>query len=223
MDQIPVGRLAIFTYLITDPGSREAALIDPGAHPGRILQRVRQREADVRWIICTHLHPDHIGATAALKRALDGVQVAVHEAEATRMGKWSRVLLVRLLGGKMVRRAERVLRDGDRLGLGDHGLEVLHTPGHSPGSICVYTPGHLFTGDTLFVGGVGRTDLPGASAAELARSLQQRILPLPGDTRIWPGHDYGSAASSLLRDELGGNPFVRDLLTEPGGGREGDA
>jgi len=216
IDQIPVGRLAIFTYLITDPETRESAVIDPGAHPERILKKVRQRDANVRWMVCTHLHPDHIGATGSLKRALDGIQVAVHEAEAPGIGRWSRVLLVLALGGRTVRRVDRPVRDGDRLALGRHVLEILHTPGHSRGSICVYTRGHLFTGDTLFVGGVGRTDLPGACTSDLTRSLRRKILPLPPDTRIWPGHDYGQAASSLLGDERRDNPFLRGLDAESG-------
>jgi len=217
IDQIPVGRFAIFSYLITDPETREAVIIDPGAEPGKVLERVRKRDAQVRWLLCTHIHPDHIGGTAALKDALTGVQVAVHEVEAPRMRRWSRTLLVRLMGGKTVRRVDRSLKDGDRLSLGRHVLEVLHTPGHSPGSICLYTRGHLFTGDTLFVGGVGRTDLPGASTGEMAASLRGKILSLPMETRIWPGHDYGSTPSNLLGDERRDNPFVHALEHESGG------
>jgi glyoxylase-like metal-dependent hydrolase (beta-lactamase superfamily II) len=81
--------------------------------------------------------------------------------------------------------------DGQRLPLGRQEAQVLHTPGHTPGSICLYFPGHLFTGDTLFVGAAGRTDLPGGSLSQLIASLEEKIMPLPDDTRVWPGHDYG--------------------------------
>jgi len=208
VDPLLVGRFSVFSYLVTDPVSREAAIVDPGAEPIRILERIRERGARVRWMIFTHAHPDHVGAGAALQRELDGVQVAMHGEEARRMGRWWHPLLVRFLGGKSARKVDRMLEDGDRLPLGAHGLEVLHTPGHSPGSVCVYTPGHLFTGDTLFVGGVGRTDLPGGSVGDLSRSLRCKILSLPGETRIWPGHDYGRLPSRLLEEERRENPFV---------------
>lgn len=211
VDQLRVGRLAVFSYVVTDPVSREAAIVDPGAEPGRILGRVQERGARVRWMIFTHAHPDHVAAGGILESRLEGVQVALHEDEARRMRRWWHPLLIRFLGGKAVRKADRLVEDGERLPLGARVLEVLHTPGHTSGSVCLYCPGHLFTGDTLFVGGVGRTDLPGGSVGDLARSLRGRILPLPGETRIWPGHDYGPVRSSRLEEELRSNPFVKGL------------
>jgi glyoxylase-like metal-dependent hydrolase (beta-lactamase superfamily II) len=101
---------------------------------------------------------------------------------------------------------------GQRLPLGHHEALVIHTPGHSPGSICLYFPGHLFTGDTLFVSAAGRTDLPGASLEQLIQSLEQKIMPLPDDTRIWPGHDYGETATAPLGDEKRTNPFLTDFF-----------
>lgn len=216
VDQLLVGRFAVFSYVISDPVSREAVIIDPAAEPLRILEQVRHREARVRWMICTHAHPDHVGAVAALQEELDGVQVAMHAEEARRMGRWWHLLLVRFLGGKSVRTVDRLLVDGDRLPLGKQVLDILHTPGHTRGSVCVYTPGHLFTGDTLFVGSVGRTDLPGGSARDLSHSLRSKILALPGETRIWPGHDYGRVPSSRLDEERRENPFVRWALNGRG-------
>jgi len=212
IDQILVGPFAVFSYLITDSSTREAAVIDPGAEPQRILQKISERDAQVRWVVCTHTHPDHIGGTAIVKKALPGAQVAVHITEASRMGKWSQALLVRLFGGKTVCHVDRLLQDDERLPLGGECLHILHTPGHSPGSICLYTSRNLFTGDTLFVGGVGRTDLPGSVPAELKRSIREKILCLPEETRIWPGHDYGNLPSNVLAKESRENPYLVELL-----------
>ena len=103
-----------------------------------------------------------------------------------------------MLGGKGSPAADHRLVDGERLAIGSTALTVLHTPGHTPGSICLYTPGHLFTGDTLFVGGVGRTDLPGGNARQLAASIRKTLFALPDDTVVWPGHDYGGRPSSTI-------------------------
>jgi glyoxylase-like metal-dependent hydrolase (beta-lactamase superfamily II) len=102
--------------------------------------------------------------------------------------------------------------DGHQLSLGRFQATVIHTPGHTPGSICLYFPGHLFTGDTLFVGAAGRTDLPGASLDQLIKSLEEKIMPLPDDTIVWPGHDYGDTPTSTLGQEKADNPFLTDFF-----------
>jgi glyoxylase-like metal-dependent hydrolase (beta-lactamase superfamily II) len=101
------------------------------------------------------------------------------------------------------------VKDGDTIAAGDVSLEVIHTPGHSPGGICLFGDGNLFTGDTLFVGGIGRTDLPGASMEQFMTSIKERLLVLPGDTIVWPGHDYGSKPSSTIDEEKKSNPWLR--------------
>jgi glyoxylase-like metal-dependent hydrolase (beta-lactamase superfamily II) len=109
-------------------------------------------------------------------------------------------------------RVDLLVQDGDRLPLGNQAATVIHTPGHTPGSICLYFPGHLFTGDTLFVGAAGRIDLPGGSLAKLLQSLEEKIMPLPDDTVIWPGHDYGETPTSTLGREKEDNPFLTDFF-----------
>ena len=208
VDQILVGRFAIFCYLITDPKTKKALLLDPGAEPRKILDRVRSREARLRYIICSHTHPDHIGAVATIKTST-GAVVGVHELEASRIRSLSKRLMVRLMGGISPPKADLALKNGDVLQLGSHSIQILHTPGHSPGGICLVSGEHLFTGDTLFVGGVGRTDLPGASGEELANSIRNKILSLPGAIRIWPGHHYGEVPSNLLSIERRTNPFLK--------------
>ena len=111
-----------------------------------------------------------------------------------------------------MRQIDRQVRDGDRLPVGQVEFTVLHTPGHTPGGICLYTPGHLFTGDTLFVDNAGRTDLPGSSLQQLVDSIQHKILPLPDDTIIWPGHDYGDTPTSTLAQQKSDNPYITDFL-----------
>jgi glyoxylase-like metal-dependent hydrolase (beta-lactamase superfamily II) len=105
--------------------------------------------------------------------------------------------------------ADEHVEDGDRIRVGDISLEVIHTPGHSPGGICLLADGNLFTGDTLFVGGIGRTDLPGASTAQFMESIRGRLLSLPGETVIWPGHDYGMRPSSTIDEEKRTNPWLQ--------------
>jgi hydroxyacylglutathione hydrolase len=109
-------------------------------------------------------------------------------------------------------RVDLPVADGHLLPLGAWQARVLHTPGHTPGAICLSFPGHLFTGDTLFVEAAGRTDLPGGSLDQLIQSLQEKIMPLPDDTRIWPGHDYGGQASSTLGEEKLNNPYLTDFF-----------
>jgi len=212
VEQVLVGRFAVFAYLITDPSSKEALLFDPGAEPKKILERVEHYNADVKWIVCSHTHPDHIGAVKRMKE-VTGAAVGVHQDEASRLSRFSTSLLVRLMGGRPVPKPDFLLKEGDHLPLGRTSVRVLHTPGHSPGGICLRFEDHLLTGDTLFVGGVGRTDLPGASWDVLSRSLSEKILALPDSTRIWPGHHYGPSPSNLLGAERNKNSFLREIVS----------
>ena len=217
VDQMLVGRFGVFCYLITETASREAMLVDPGAECGKILGKIRARDVRLRWIVCTHAHPDHVGAVASVKRET-GASVVIHRRESGTLGRLTYRLLVRLMGGDPPPRPDVLVEDGDRLQIGSCGVRVLHTPGHSPGGICLLAEGHLFSGDTLFVGSVGRTDLPRASWDELSTSLHEKVLSLPGSTRLWPGHHYGRLATNLLEAERRENPFVREILAARRGG-----
>jgi glyoxylase-like metal-dependent hydrolase (beta-lactamase superfamily II) len=105
-------------------------------------------------------------------------------------------------------RADVTVEDGDLIEVGEVSLNVLHTPGHSPGGICLLGDGNVFTGDTLFVGAIGRTDLPGASVNQFMASIREKLLSLPGDTVVWPGHDYGDRPSSTIDTERRTNPWL---------------
>ena len=213
IDQFCMGNFVVFTYLITDRSTNEAIIIDPAAEPKKIIEKVNERKASVKWIVCTHTHPDHIGAVAPVKKETKA-SLVLHPKEVAGLNKLSNLFLVPLFGGKPLPKANVLVKDGDTLPLGRHKIKILHTPGHSSGSICLNIGDHLFSGDTLFVGGVGRTDLPGASWKGLERSLRVKILSMPDNTRIWPGHDYGGRSSNLLGREKLENPFLRHILKE---------
>ena len=106
------------------------------------------------------------------------------------------------------------LKDGDVIEVGTLKVNVIHTPGHTPGSVCYLVSGNLFTGDTLFVGAVGRTDLTGASLETLLNSLEKKLLPLPAETIVWPGHDYGETPTSTIGREMEENPYITDFILD---------
>jgi glyoxylase-like metal-dependent hydrolase (beta-lactamase superfamily II) len=206
--QIRLVKMANFCYLVGDEGSRTCALIDPAFETDRILATVNDLGYRVTHIINTHGHSDHTAGNEAIKSATDA-KLLIHADDAGRLGKMLHSTFSRLLGGKGSPRADVLLQDDDLIRIGAVGLKVLHTPGHTAGGICLYSKGHIFTGDSLFVGAVGRTDLPGGSMKQLLSSIHEKIYSLPGDTVVWPGHDYGPMPSSTVRQEKDTNPYTR--------------
>ncbi len=200
--------MATFGYLVGDAASKTCGLIDPAFDTDRILAAADRRGYRVTHIINTHGHSDHTAGNQAIKAAT-GAKLLIHERDAGRLGKILNRTFSRMLGGKGSPGADVLLQDNELIQIGAITLRVLSTPGHTPGSICLYTAGHVFTGDTLFVGAVGRTDLPGGSTRRLRMSIQEKIYTLPGDTVVWPGHDYGPAPSSTVAREKKTNPFTR--------------
>ena len=206
IEQLALRKMALFAYLAADPQTLEAVVVDPAFDTAAILARINAAGYRISAVVNTHAHPDHTAGNAAMTAAT-GAGVAIHEADADRLGRLAHRVFARLLGGRGSPPAAWRLKDGDLIPVGREHLEVIHTPGHTPGGICLFTPGHLITGDTLFVGGVGRTDLPGGSAPVLLRSIRERIYVLADDTRVWPGHDYGPAPSSSIGREKRENPL----------------
>jgi len=204
--QIRLQRMLVFCYAVADEESRTCALIDPAFEVARILTVVDRERYRVTHIVNTHGHSDHTAGNAAIKRAT-GARILIHQADAERLTGMVNRGLSLMLGGRPSPGPDGLLTDNDKIAIGASTLEVIHTPGHTPGSICLYTEGHLFTGDTLFVGGVGRSDLPGGSTEMLARSIRERIFSLPPRTVVWPGHDYGSSSSSTVEREMRADPF----------------
>lgn len=187
-EQLRIGTMANFTYVIGDPASGEAAIVDPHGEIDRILARVAAHHLRVRYILNTHTHWDHIGGNGELRQRT-GASVVTHEA-----GQVPRDLAV---------------QDGEVLPLGELSIRVLHTPGHSPESVCYEVEGKLLTGDTLFVRDCGRADLPGSDPAQLYHSLVEVIGGLGDEVEVFPGHDYGESPSSTIEREKAQNPCYR--------------
>ena len=201
--QIVVGPLATNCYLVREEESPDALLIDPGAEADTILETVAQDEARVRGIVLTHGHPDHTGALGKVVATL-GVPVYVHPSDAPMLRRtWPEFFITEAPAGPGTE--VREVRDGDLIPLGNADLRVLHTPGHSPGAIVVTAEEVAFTGDTLFAGSVGRTDLPGGDQAALEASLKRIVTELSPITLIYPGH----GARTLLTQELTSNPWLQ--------------
>ncbi|MFZ5585213.1 MAG: MBL fold metallo-hydrolase [Thermodesulfobacteriota bacterium] len=206
--QILVGQMAVYAYLVACEQTQEAVVIDPAGEEERILREARQRGYKIVKIVNTHGHPDHTCGNKRMKE-LTGAPIVVHAEDAGPMTSPHAAQFAAMLGCAPTPPADETVNDGDEIAAGQEvRLKVIHTPGHTPGCICLYTPGHVFTGDTLFVGGVGRTDLPGGSWSQMSDSIRQRILSLPDDTVVWPGHDYGPRPRSSVRAERETNPFL---------------
>jgi hydroxyacylglutathione hydrolase len=202
---LAVGPLACNCYIVGSESSRKGIIIDPGAEAKRILKTVNDLGLMIPLIVVTHMHFDHVGALKPVKEET-GAQFALHEAEAeANVGVFSR-MLSSMTGGSFgqLPEPERLLKDGDIINIDDLHFTVLHTPGHSPGGISLYGNGIVFSGDSLFNYGIGRTDLSGASHAQLMYSIQNKLMTLPDETVVYPGH----GPSTTIGEERRGNPFL---------------
>lgn len=207
--QLLVGQMQVFAYLVGCEKTGEAVVIDPAGNEEVIVAKAQENGLKIVKIVNTHAHPDHTCGNAKLKK-LTGAPIIIHEDDAAAMTSPHSLDFARMLGCNELPPADQTVTDGDTITAGEEvKLKVLSTPGHSAGCICLYTPGHVFTGDTLFVGGVGRTDLPGGSWPKMLGSIKSRILTLPDDTIVWPGHHYGLAPKSTVKEERESNDFLR--------------
>lgn len=200
---IAVGEFAANCYVVHKKG--RGIIIDPGADAKTIMAVIDQQGLEIEAIINTHGHFDHIGANGAIKSAFDAPLYIHREDEPCLKDAKQNLSVWAGLEAMVSPPADYLLSGSEVLEVAGLRVEVLHTPGHSPGSICLGVGGALFTGDTLFAGSVGRTDFPGASGEKLMDSLLNVIMPLPGKTVIYPGH----GPASQLEAELKYNPFLR--------------
>ncbi len=199
--------MATFCYLVGDPASCACALVDPAFDTRHLLDLAAEAGYAVRYVINTHRHPDHCAGNAAIVAAT-GARLMIHRDDADALDGFLNRAFCRAVGGRPSPPPDILLQHNDTIAIGGLTLTVLHTPGHTPGGICLYTPGHLITGDTLFAGSVGRTDLPGGSAPDLLDSIRKQIYMLPEKTIVWPGHDYGPTPASTVGQEKRTNPFT---------------
>ena len=204
--QMEVGRMAVYAYLVGCGKTKEALVIDPAGDEDRILQEANKKGLKIKYIVNTHSHVDHILGNKRMQD-LTNATIVIHEKEAYALTHQSPQTL-NMFGAEPSPPAGRTVKDGDVITVGEVSLSVIHTPGHSPGAICLYGHGLVFTGDTLFVGGVGRTDLGDGSYEELVSSIRNKLFTLPDSTVVLPGHNYGSAPKSTIGREKVNNPYV---------------
>lgn len=204
--QMEVGRFVIFAYLVGDEGTGEALVIDPAADAHRILTEAGKKGLKIKYIVNTHSHVDHIMGNKQMKD-LTGASIIIHEKESGDLTEQSSYMMS-MFGAEASPPADITVKEGDFITVGKVSLEVIHTPGHSPGSISLHTNGLVFTGDTLFVGAVGRTDLEGGSWHALVSSVRTKLFALPDETVVLPGHNYGASPKSTIGIEKVSNPYV---------------
>lgn len=201
--RLPLGIYQANCYVLHDEKTGETAVIDPGGEFPVLKDYIESRNLKVKYIILTHGHGDHIGALRELKD-YTGATVCIHSGD-HEMLRSSRMNLSSEMGFAPVEMtADQLLKDGDVLELGSTRLNIIHTPGHSPGGICIYCEGSLFSGDTLFACSIGRTDLTGGSYNQIIASIKNKLLLLPDDTAVYPGH----GPSSTILTEKKRNPFL---------------
>lgn len=205
LDCVTVGWLQVNCYILACPRTRAAVIIDPGAEAPRIRERVRALGVKPVLVANTHGHLDHVAANADVAEAY-GAPVAIHRDDLFFLTLEDVLGLGPLLQARPSPAPSVFLAEGTPLEIGDLRVRILTTPGHSPGSCCLLLGAYLFSGDTLFAGGVGRTDLPGGDPRALMNSLARKVLTLPPETRILPGH----GPETVLSDELLENPFLPD-------------
>ena len=192
-EQISVGQMQNFSYLIGDEATKEAAIVDPGWDIDKLLGAAKKHYLNVKHILRTHSHYDHTQQVKELSDATNAA-VYVHKEDLEEIKDYD-VEKIKTVG------------EGDTIKIGKIEVKVLHTPGHSPGSVCYLIDNKLITGDALFVGNIGRTDLPGGSPKIMSETLR-RLKNLEENIEVWPGHDYGSAKRSTIKREKKSNPHM---------------
>lgn len=191
------------TYIVWDDISKEAAIIDPAAPSQSLIHEIKNMGINLKYLISTHGHGDHIGGNKSINDNFN-VKNCIHKDDASSLIDPNMNLSTYWNSKIIAPKADIILNDSDELTLGNDKLKIIHTPGHSKGSICILTGNLLFCGDTLFADGIGRTDLPGGDYSTLIDSIKTKLFVLDGNIKIFPGH----GPDSTIEDEKVGNPFV---------------
>ncbi len=204
IETIVVGPLAVNCYILYDEHGK-GIVVDPGADVNHILNIVENKGIGVEAIVNTHGHFDHTGGNRLLRKET-GARLMIHEDDVPFLRSADMDASMFGLSAEPSPEPDRLLRDGDVVRCGTLELEVIHTPGHSPGGICLLLKDHLFSGDTLFAGSIGRTDLPGGSTSQLTESIRRRLFVLDDSTKVYPGH----GPTTTIGYEKRNNPFLAE-------------
>lgn len=204
LDSLPTGPLEVNCYIIGCEETKKAAVIDPGGHVDRILQRLDKHQLKAVMIINTHGHFDHVGGNRELLDATDA-ELIIHRDDCPILERAGEHAAAYGLQVESSPAPTRELVGGETIPLGNLSLQVIHTPGHSPGGVCLYVNDSLVVGDTLFAGSIGRTDLPGGDHQLLINGIKEKLLPLPETTKVYPGH----GPMTTIGQEKLYNPFLR--------------
>ena len=202
---VSVGELLTNCYLVSSNDTKEAMIVDPGDEPLKIIKVIEEFGLKPLFIVNTHLHPDHLRGNSEISNKY-GIPVYIGEKENGFLGRNKMVFSVFTGVGSEELKFNKFLKEGDELKVGELKFQVVETPGHSPGGICLYGHESLFSGDTLFAGDVGRVDIPGGSEKKLVDSFK-KLLKLPGETKVYPGH----GKSTTIKDEKTSNILSMEL------------
>jgi hydroxyacylglutathione hydrolase len=201
--KVVVGPLEVNCYIVEDEGTREAMVIDPGDDAAAILKVIESKGLRVKYIVNTHAHFDHVGANKQIKDAT-GAEIVIHEQDAALLNATKDQARMFGMTAPSSPKADRYVKHGDVLTVGGISLRVLHTPGHSSGGISLVGGGVVFTGDALFAGSIGRTDLLGGDLMTLITSIKENLMTLPDETVVLSGH----GPQSTIGEERRENPFL---------------
>jgi glyoxylase-like metal-dependent hydrolase (beta-lactamase superfamily II) len=204
LETIAVGAIDVNCYILGCSIHRKGVVIDPGDNSKSILDLIKKNKLEVTHIINTHAHADHVGANGKVKEALN-VPILIHKGDSDFLVSESNKEMAYFYGVNPSPKADEFLNDGDIIDVcPDISLKVIHTPGHSPGGICLLYNGYLFTGDTLFANSIGRSDLHGGSHKDLISSIKNKLMILDEKIKVFPGH----GPSSTIGEERQYNPFL---------------
>ncbi len=202
--RLQTGIYAVNCYIIADDRTKEAIVVDPGGDLDDIASVIQKEALQVKYILLTHGHGDHIGALGDLKQ-ITGAQIGIHAKDVDMLADPGKNLSVQTSGKPVSITPDLMLEDGQQLTFGDETLTVLHTPGHTRGGACFRMSDFVITGDTLFRASVGRSDLHGGNHDQLVKSIKTKLFILPDETDVYPGH----GAASTIAYEKKANPYVR--------------
>lgn len=203
LESLPTGPLQVNCYILGCETTRKAVVVDPGGDVEQVLALLQQLDLQVQMVINTHGHFDHVGGNRKLIEATEA-ELLLHENDKELLGMAQQHAAAYGLPSELSPAPQRLLSGGQVIAVGDLEIKVLHTPGHTPGGICLLVGDQLIVGDTLFAGSIGRTDLPGGNHQQLIDSINSQLLPLPDATVAHPGH---GPATTIGREKLY-NPFL---------------